>query len=201
MQRAGGMLSDSDLEGSGLQPDVGYPRGSASGLRRQTVGDSQYGKDKIEQFWSSPLTGFLAPEALANSAVANRARGYFSLEPFKYYYNVSNDYVLNKLKLLLYPFAQQVQCRFDGVAQALYTCMTHECNVCFALQQWARRVGEDMSGTLMPLPPREDVFAPDLYIPSMAVVTYILVVGLVEGTANQCATQHTAVLLSPTCFV
>jgi hypothetical protein len=33
--------------------------------------------------------------------------------------------------------------------------------------------------------PREDINAPDLYIPSMAFVTYILLVGFVYGTISQ----------------
>lgn len=33
--------------------------------------------------------------------------------------------------------------------------------------------------------PREDINAPDLYIPAMAFVSYILLVGFVHGTTQQ----------------
>jgi hypothetical protein len=37
----------------------------------------------------------------------------------------------------------------------------------------------------VPAPPRADVNAPDLYIPAMAFVTYILLLAYVKGSQNQ----------------
>ena len=40
------------------------------------------------------------------------------------------------------------------------------------------------------VPPRLDVNVPDLYIPSMAFVTYILLAGVCLGTRNQLENAH-----------
>eukprot|EP00047_Mylnosiga_fluctuans_P011476 m.21624 g.21624 ORF g.21624 m.21624 type:complete len:259 (-) comp3648_c0_seq2:96-872(-) len=45
-------------------------------------------------------------------------------------------------------------------------------------------------------PPREDLHAPDLYIPSMAFVTYILVVGLVLGTVGRFSPEQLGIAAS-----
>jgi len=76
----------------------------------------------------------------------------------KYYFAVTNGYVLRKLLLVLFPFRHR---------------------------SWRRRqlVGDDGDGAPGEfLPPREDVNAPDLYIPVMAFVTYVLLVAFVHGT-------------------
>ncbi|CAG7851831.1 Protein transport protein yif1 AltName: Full=Heavy metal resistance factor 1; AltName: Full=YIP1-interacting factor 1 [Serendipita indica DSM 11827] len=80
----------------------------------------------------------------------------------KSHFNVSNSYVLLKLKLLLFPW------RHKG---------------------WKRREiqgsDQDASGSsgagVKYAPPREDVNSPDLYIPTMALVTYILLSALRAG--------------------
>ncbi|KAK8833521.1 hypothetical protein WA577_002099, partial [Blastocystis sp. JDR] len=77
---------------------------------------------------------------------------------FKKYFKVSNRYVVAKLRLLLLPFGSK---------------------------SWKRisQVNDDGSHTF--LPPREDVNAPDLYIPLMAIFTYIVTVGFTAGTKGQ----------------
>ncbi|XP_064295783.1 protein YIF1B [Phalacrocorax carbo] len=50
----------------------------------------------------------------------------------------------------------------------------------FAHQDWQVRYQQDT-----PVAPRFDVNAPDLYIPTMAFITYILVAGLALGTQNR----------------
>jgi hypothetical protein len=82
---------------------------------------------------------------------------FMTIAPLKYYFNVNNSYVMNKMRLLVCPFFHK---------------------------QWKRRiirVGEVDSYAF----PREDINAPDLYIPTMAFVTYILLVGFVFGTISQ----------------
>jgi len=64
------------------------------------------------------------------------------------YFNVSNSYVLDKLKLLLFPFFKK---------------------------DWVRRDGGSHDED-------RDINSPDLYIPSMAFVTYVLLVGYFMGT-------------------
>lgn len=82
---------------------------------------------------------------------------FLTLRPLKYYFNVNNSYVLNKVKVLLCPLLHK---------------------------QWKRRIERqnDMDAFV---PPREDINAPDLYIPTMAFVTYVLIVGFVLGTASK----------------
>jgi len=73
----------------------------------------------------------------------------------KYYFNVNNSYVINKLKLLLFPLRHKV---------------------------WKRRIQRQGEGEVY-LPPRDDINAPDLYIPLMAFVTYVLMIGFVMGAS------------------
>jgi hypothetical protein len=77
----------------------------------------------------------------------------FSL--LKYYFNVNNSYVINKIKLLLFPLRH------------VY---------------WKRRIHKQNEGEVF-LPPRDDINAPDLYIPTMAFITYVLILGFVWGTS------------------
>jgi len=85
--------------------------------------------------------------------VSNVATKYFS--SLKYYYNVNNSYVVNNLRLILFPLRHKY---------------------------WKRRIQRQGEGEVY-LPPRDDINAPDLYIPTMAFVTYILIIGYVMGTA------------------
>jgi len=68
------------------------------------------------------------------------------------YFNVKKSYVLSKLKILLLPFLHNA---------------------------WHRRQNSDRNSYL---PPNLDINAPDLYIPLMAFVTYVLLVGFFMGT-------------------
>jgi hypothetical protein len=80
---------------------------------------------------------------------------YVSVSALKHYFNVSNSYVVNKLFLVLFPWRHKPWSRKQGV----------------------RANGQD--GGYMP--PREDVNSPDMYIPVMALVTYILLSTLIAG--------------------
>jgi len=73
----------------------------------------------------------------------------------RYYFNVNNRYVLNKLKIIMCPFIHD---------------------------SWARKIVQDVNGFNSFLAPSQDVNAPDLYIPAMAFITYILVVALFMGS-------------------
>lgn len=77
----------------------------------------------------------------------------------KHYFNVTNSYVLTKLRIILVPWWHR---------------------------PWSRqqRHGSDpssASAALLYQPPREDVNSPDMYIPTMALVTYILLSTLLAG--------------------
>ncbi|KAG0256822.1 hypothetical protein BG011_004311 [Mortierella polycephala] len=85
------------------------------------------------------------------------------------YFNVSNAYVVNKLKLLLFPWRHKI---------------------------WTRvlKRSETTAETIGYLSPRDDLNAPDLYIPVMAFVTYVLLIGISAGTSNKFSPE----ILGPT---
>ncbi|KAI9309601.1 hypothetical protein BJ944DRAFT_258276 [Cunninghamella echinulata] len=78
-----------------------------------------------------------------------------NMPALRHYFNVDNMYVLNKLKLLLFPWRHS---------------------------PWTRSIRRTETGQMDGYrPPREDINSPDLYIPVMAVVTYVLMCGLAAG--------------------
>lgn len=81
----------------------------------------------------------------------------------KTYFNVTNSYVLHKLLIILFPFRHKSWQRL--------TIPTHP----YTPTPMAS------STPIYYAPPREDINSPDLYIPFMAAVTYVLLVGLVLG--------------------
>lgn len=83
----------------------------------------------------------------------------------KYYFAVNHRYVLRKLSLILMPFMNRTWSRQRGLDSGNFDGSSGDDGTCY-------------------LPPRDDVNAPDLYIPVMSFVTYILVVGFVFGTRN-----------------
>jgi len=89
----------------------------------------------------------------------------------RYYFRVNNDYVVKKIKILLVPCLHK---------------------------QWRRRKVNDNDPYSAYHPPREDYNAPDLYIPTMAFLTYILLVGFVLGTLGQFSPEVLATLATST---
>lgn len=89
---------------------------------------------------------------------------YISVPALKHYFNVSNSYVVRKLLLVLFPWRHKPWTR-----------------------QSAR--GGDPAGSQMSnapqafsyLPPRDDLNSPDMYIPIMAFITYILLSTVLAG--------------------
>ncbi|OVA01337.1 Hrf1 [Macleaya cordata] len=77
---------------------------------------------------------------------------YFS-DP-QYYFQVNDDYVMNKLKVILFPFIHK--------------------------GHWTR-ITEPVQGKLSYKPPIYDINAPDLYIPLMAFGTYVVLSGFLLG--------------------
>ncbi|KAF9261078.1 YIF1-domain-containing protein [Marasmius fiardii PR-910] len=80
--------------------------------------------------------------------------GIIPMSSIKHRFNVSNSYVLRKLKLIVFPWNHG---------------------------SWSRRAHRTENGHTEWHPPREDVNSPDLYIPLMAFVTYILVSAFHSG--------------------
>jgi len=73
----------------------------------------------------------------------------------------------------------------------MYVCMC----VCMYVyvQNWRRSTTVDpsMHGNVIYKRPREDINAPDLYIPLMSFITYILLVGFVLADVNRYERTHT----------
>ncbi|KAJ5757346.1 uncharacterized protein N7511_006040 [Penicillium nucicola] len=92
---------------------------------------------------------------------------YVSIPALKHYFNVSNSYVLNKLVLVLFPWRHKPWSR----QQARLTSSSAGPNGQIMQQQYSS----------MFLPPRDDLNSPDMYIPVMALVTYILLSVLLAG--------------------
>jgi len=80
------------------------------------------------------------------------------LAMLKHQFNVSNQYVMRKLWLVLFPW-------------------THK--------PWTRRIQRSAdsqdAGPPRFMPPRDDLNSPDMYIPVMALVTYVLVAAVKTG--------------------
>ncbi|CAK9437320.1 uncharacterized protein LODBEIA_P16980 [Lodderomyces beijingensis] len=88
----------------------------------------------------------------------------------KYYFQVSNSYVVKKIWLILFPYGQR---------------------------DWSR-VSTKETGTNQFLPPSHDVNAPDLYIPLMSFVTYILLWAVFQGLKGDFHPQVFGYLASQT---
>ncbi|EPS43997.1 hypothetical protein H072_2024 [Dactylellina haptotyla CBS 200.50] len=112
-------------------------------------------------FFSDPAAqlGFqIGSSAMKNSRElleANMNR-YVNYNVLKHYFNVSNSYVLNKIRLVIFPWRHRPWSRVP------------------------KGVGPGQPEGLF-LPPREDLNSPDMYIPVMAFVTYILLYTMIAG--------------------
>ncbi|KAF8559480.1 hypothetical protein OG21DRAFT_1453973 [Imleria badia] len=80
--------------------------------------------------------------------------GLIPLSLLKHHFNVSNSYVIKKLQLVVFPWRHR---------------------------PWSRKIRRLETGQTEWQPPRDDINCPDLYIPLMALVTYILVAALQTG--------------------
>jgi hypothetical protein len=83
-------------------------------------------------------------------------------DTLKIYFAVNNSFVFSKLKLILVPFLNK--------------------------EGWQRKIADDMSDNSESNGkfslPRADVNSPDLYIPFMSFITYVLLIGLASGLSN-----------------
>jgi len=134
------------------------------------------GLDSHLQIFSDPsnnmgmLTqiGYNATERIVKDKFSGIA---FYFHQLKYYFHVNNDYVIKKLKILIVPCLHR---------------------------QWKRRRVNEIDPSSPYQPPREDYNAPDLYIPTMAFITFILLVGFALGTLGQFSPEILAAVASST---
>jgi protein transport protein YIF1 len=87
----------------------------------------------------------------------DKNKGWLSLEFLKDYFDVTNTYVVMKLKTIYLPFL---------------------------VKEWQPETTYNEHGQQVSATPRTDVQAPDLYIPLMSFVTFILLVGISEGLVS-----------------
>jgi protein transport protein YIF1 len=88
---------------------------------------------------------------------------YFTTAGLKYYFHVNNNYVKNKLKVLLCPLLHK---------------------------KWKRDGQPDAQQQITYRPPSDDVNAPDLYLPLMAIITYILLMGVLLGVYHNFTPEY-----------
>jgi len=84
---------------------------------------------------------------------------YLAAANLKYYFSIDESYVYRKCRLILCPII------YKGT--------------------WKRQTVKMDGGQEAYLPPRKDLNAPDLYIPTMAFITYVLTAGFILGTKKQ----------------
>lgn len=89
---------------------------------------------------------------------------YIPITRLKYYFAVDNKYVINKMRLLFFPF-------------------TH--------RDWSLKYDQEN-----PVQPRYDINAPDLYIPCMAYITYVVLAGLVLGMQDRFSPEQLGIQAS-----
>jgi len=104
-----------------------------------------------------------------------------SVPLLKHYFNVSNSYVLHKVRIVLFPWRHKPWSRAQRVASdpsAAYGASPGDPSM-------GSGASKRESGNGGYLPPREDVNSPDLYIPVMALVTYILLTTVISGLESR----------------
>jgi protein transport protein YIF1 len=89
---------------------------------------------------------------------------YVPVTKLKYYFAVDNSYVINKLRLLFFPFAHK---------------------------DWSLKYDQEN-----PVQPRYDINAPDLYIPTMAYITYVVLAGFILGTQDRFSPEQLGIQAS-----
>ncbi|KAK1948444.1 Protein YIF1B [Phytophthora citrophthora] len=145
--------------GYGQNPQQSPPN---SNPRVHTQHPQQGQPDFINQFSNNPMAGLAmnsAQDFLQKQSEMYLPGAYGVWGSLKYYFTVNNSYVKSRLKILLLPFRHK---------------------------NW-RRMGngeQDESKPMQYAPPTRDSNAPDLYIPLMGFLTYILIVGYSKGTSN-----------------
>ncbi|KAI9464769.1 YIF1-domain-containing protein [Russula earlei] len=96
--------------------------------------------------------------AAGQSYVQRNLGGLIPITHLKHHFNVSNSYVIRKLRLVVFPWRHR---------------------------PWTRKMRRSETGIGEFQPPRDDLNAPDLYIPLMAFVTYILLAALQSGLQSR----------------
>jgi len=124
---------------------------------------SQFGQTAFKQGTQYLEQNVCSPFPPISQAVTNQGTSqvnrYVNVSALKHYFNVTNSYVINKLFLVVFPWRHKPWSRKQTVGPT-------------GQEGWY-------------LPPRDDINSPDMYIPVMSLVTYILLSTLVAGLRGQ----------------
>lgn len=101
---------------------------------------------------------------------------YVPVTRLKYYFAVDNNYVVRKLILLLFPFTHRVSYALKCIFQFYLNFFLNFVSILSSPKDWSLKYDQDN-----PVQPRYDLNAPDLYIPTMAYITFVVLAGLVMG--------------------
>jgi hypothetical protein len=127
---------------------------------------------------------------------------YLPVPVLKHYFNVSNSYVLHKLRLVLFPWRHKPWSRAHRHSGGRSTGGVTPGGNTPAVPAYPGMSEADgnMNGVSKLsegfAPPREDVNSPDLYIPAMSVVTYVLLVAVIRGLESRFHPEALGVSLS-----
>lgn len=155
------------------------PQGMPQGMPPQAQNQQNFGN-----FFQDPTSSMAAQFARTSLGQSNDyiQQNFGSFIPptsnLNYYFKISNSYVINKLILILFPFRNK---------------------------NWVRATAPNVPtaggtpGTVTTfLPPINDINAPDLYIPFMSFVTYILLWSVFQGVNGDFHPQLFGYLASQT---
>jgi len=157
--------------GSGTPQSSGFPYGDPMSMQAVT----QYSRDQPANPFPpfEPASYGVLGQQIFNNIVSDQGARIFDqgseqvsrfMKMPKYYFQVNNRFVIRKILLLLFPLANKTWTRRRGIDSGE-----------------AGNAG-DSSGYL---PPTLDINAPDLYIPVMSFVTYILLIGYLKGRVGK----------------
>lgn len=157
------------------QPQVnsyGNPYQQSPPAQSNMAGGGQFG-NQFNNFMSDPTTqmsfqiGASAVHAGQQYIDQNLNRWFPNILAAKHYFDVSNSYVVRKLLLVLFPWRHKPWTR-----------------------QQSRNAATDANGNISSqpipggmtyLPPRDDLNSPDMYIPTMSLITYTLLSTFLAG--------------------
>lgn len=121
-------------------------------------------RDAVDEVVSNPIAKMGVQYAIGQGGAIEQnikqgLSNYFEALNLKYYFSIDEQYVFRKCKLILCPI--------------------------FYKGPWKRQTIKIQDGPEAYLPPKQDLNAPDLYIPIMAFITYVLTAGILLGIKKQ----------------
>ena len=160
-QGGGGAGGAGGGDGSGLM--IPFPGQNTHGANIGGGGGGGGGREFIDSAMQNPLTQ-VGMQFVQSNVARNVSGALVAVEGLRYHFAVSNAYVRNKISRLLFPYMTREFRRLNATAIA---------------DAAGRLSVPDASGTAYAAP-SHDVNAPDLYIPTMAFITFVLSSGLAK---------------------